>query len=77
MKNCIKNMNAPSEAATAPESTKKRTTINLSRDILNKGLARQRELRRGSFSNYVEFLVAKDCEIFVPASPAEVKGTLA
>lgn len=68
-------MNAPSEAAIAPESTKKRKTINLSQDILNKGLARQRELRRGSFSNYVEFLMAKDCEISVPPPRAEVKGT--
>ena len=75
MKNCIKNMNSPSEPATASESMKKRKTINLSQDILNKGLARQRELRRGSFSNYVEFLMAKDCEISVPPSLAEAKGT--
>lgn len=58
MKNCIKNMKARNRIK--KKATKTRTTINISDELHEKGLARTDELHRGSFSNYVENLILDD-----------------
>jgi hypothetical protein len=45
-----------------------RTTVSLPKDVLANGKRRQKKLRRRSFSNYVEILIADDI------SPASRNG---
>ena len=58
--------------------SKKRTTISLSPDLLEKGEVRAREARR-NFSNYIEVLIEADLanalngEIKMPATVTEVE----
>lgn len=54
MKNCIKNMKKRIKLK------KTRTTVNVSEELMKKAFGRMQELRRPSFSNYVEDLIAND-----------------
>jgi hypothetical protein len=58
MKNASKSMKRGNGVKTAAK--KVRTTISLPADLYQAALLRAKELRRGSFSNHVENLIAAD-----------------
>lgn len=64
MNNCIKNMKPRNAVKKSPEGGTVRTTIQISDDVhpdhSEKVRARMKELRRRSYSNYIENLIADD-----------------
>jgi hypothetical protein len=60
--NCIKNMTIKKRSQNEPKPAVKkvRTSVSVSNDLLNSARQRATELRRGSFSNYIENLIADD-----------------